>query len=58
MGAMFFVYLLLFGENLIKYWYDAIILNVLLHSIGQCYRQCYQRYWVIANRLDALVKGR
>lgn len=37
---------------------DALILNVLLHSIVQCYRQCYQRYGVITNRLDVLVKGR
>lgn len=47
-----------FLEGFIKCWYDAMIFNVLLHSIGQCYRQCYQRYWVITNRLDVLVKGR
>lgn len=46
-----------FLEGFMKRWYDAII-HVLLHSIGQCYRQCYQRYWVITNRLDVLVKGR
>lgn len=41
----------------------SISIHYWINKYGMCYsillaRQGYQRYWVIANRFDALVKGR